>query len=104
MFEYASDETNSNDGTSGEKQKNAKGGSKGNPRMHMLTILTRRTTLTDHSGWPSGCVESALLQVNALMNQNDALEAQEISKLRTETNNLDQKTVEVFYSCRGRCS
>ena len=48
MFEYASDETYSNDGTSGEKQKNTKGGSKGNPRVQMLTILTRRTTLTDH--------------------------------------------------------
>ena len=33
MFEYASDETYSNDGTSGEKQKNTKGGSKGNPRV-----------------------------------------------------------------------
>ena len=43
-----------------------------------------------------GCVESALLQVNALMSQNDALEAREVSKLRTETNNLDQKTVEVI--------
>ena len=43
-----------------------------------------------------GCVESALLQVNALMSQNDALEAREVSKLRTETNNLDQKIVEVI--------
>ena len=30
------------------------------------------------------------------MSQNDALEAREVSKLRTETNNLDQKTVEVI--------
>ena len=43
-----------------------------------------------------GCVETALLQVNALMSQNDALEAREVSKLRTETNNLDQKTVDVI--------
>ena len=43
-----------------------------------------------------GCVESALLQVNALMSQNDALEAREVSKLRTETHNLDQKMVEVI--------
>ena len=55
MFEYASDEKYSNDGTSGEKQKKkTKGGSKGNPRVQMLTILTRRTTLTDHSRWPHG--------------------------------------------------
>ena len=40
--------------------------------------------------------ESALLQVNALMSQNAALEAREVSKLRTETNNLDQKIVEVI--------
>ena len=48
MFEYASDETYSNDGTSEEKQKNTKDGSKGNPRVQMLTFSTRRTTLTDH--------------------------------------------------------
>ena len=30
------------------------------------------------------------------MSQNDALEVREVSKLRTETNNLDQKTVEVI--------
>ena len=51
MIEYASDETYSNEGTSGEKKKNTKGGSKGNPKVQILIILTRRTTLTE---WPRG--------------------------------------------------
>ena len=57
MFENASDETYSIDGTSGEKQKNTKGVSKENPRVQMLTIF-------DSENYVDGPLEMATWDVS----------------------------------------